>query len=296
MPILAACVLINGVTTLENMPNIADIQIFCQMLQSIGVTTKEVAPHVLEVDARNITSTSAPVEMTSRLRASYYLIGSLLGREKNCTIGIPGGCSIGQRPIDQHIKAFEALGAEVTVTSGKVDAKTDYLKGTTIFFDLSSVGATINTMLCACLANGETTINNAAKEPHIVDLANFLNQVGANIFGAGTDTITIDGVKALKGNHTYAIIPDQIEAGTFMVAATASHGDVLLKNCIPEHMDSLTAKLIEVGADISTFEDQIHVKSNKPLVATDIKTLPYPGFPTDMQSQMGVLLSIAERK
>ena len=265
----------------------------CEILNHIGVTTKFVAKNTLEIDARNITSTSAPVEMTAKMRASYYLIGALLGREKECTIGIPGGCNIGQRPIDQHIKAFEQLGADVEVACGKVIAKAHNLKGKTIYFDVVSVGATINAMLCACFAKGETILNNVAKEPHIVDVANFLNSAGAKIFGAGTDTINIEGVRSLKGNHTYSVIPDQIEAGTFMIAACASRGDVLIKNCTPEHMEPLTAKLIEAGADVSSFEDQIHVICPNRLEAVDVKTLPYPGFPTDLQSPMGTLMAVA---
>ena len=232
--------------------------------------------------------------MTSKFRASYYLLGALLGRSHDVEVGLPGGCNLGARPIDQHIKGFELLGANVQIEQGKIDATVKELKGSSIYFDVVSVGATINLILASVLAEGTTTLDNVAKEPHIVDVANFLNSVGADIRGAGTDTIKINGVPSLSGNHTYSIVPDQIETGTFMCAAVASKGDILIKNCIPEHMESLTAKLLEMGAEIECENDTIHISCNKELNPTNVKTLPYPGFPTDLQPQLGVCLSIAQ--
>ena len=232
--------------------------------------------------------------MTSKFRASYYLIGALLGRCHNVEVGLPGGCKLGARPMDQHIKGFEALGATVDVSNGKVVASADDLIGSSIYMDNISVGATINVMLSAVLAKGTTTIDNAAKEPHIVDVANFLNTMGADIRGAGTDIIKINGVESLKGGTTYSVVPDQIEAGTFMLAAIASKGDIILKNCISEHLDCLTAKIIEMGGNVEVSGDEIRVWCDKRPLKTNIKTAPYPGFPTDLQAQMGVVLSIAD--
>ena len=232
--------------------------------------------------------------MTSKFRASYYLLGALLGRCKNVEVGLPGGCNLGARPIDQHIKGFELLGAKVTVGQGKITAKVDELTGNSVYFDVVSVGATINLILAAVLAKGTTVLDNVAKEPHIVDVANFLNTAGADIRGAGTDTIKINGVSHLQGNHTYSIVPDQIEAGTFMLAAVASKGNILIKNCIPEHLESLSAKILEIGGKIEDYGDSLRVSCNSDLQPTNIKTLPYPGFPTDLQPQMGVVLSIAK--
>ena len=232
--------------------------------------------------------------MTSKFRASYYLIGALLGRIGHAEVGLPGGCNLGARPIDQHIKGFEALGATVNVAQGKISATTNGLVGTSIYMDTVSVGATINVMLAAVLANGITTIDNAAKEPHIVDVANFLNTMGADIHGAGTDMIKINGVKKLHGNKTYSVVPDQIEAGTFMLAAVASKGDINIHNCVPEHLDCLTAKIEEIGGHVEVNDDSIHVWCNDRTSKATIKTLPYPGFPTDLQPQMGVVLSISD--
>ena len=224
----------------------------------------------------------------------YYLLGSLLGRCGQAEVGLPGGCNLGARPIDQHIKAFEALGAKVEVAQGKITAKVKRLTGTSIYMDIVSVGATINAILAAVLADGTTTIDNAAKEPHIVDVANFLNTMGADIRGAGTDVIKINGVKKLHGNTTYSIVPDQIEAGTFMLAAVASRGDITIKNCIPEHLDCITAKIVEIGGTVEDYGDSIRVYMNRRPSKATIKTLPYPGYPTDLQPQMGVVLSMAE--
>ena len=232
--------------------------------------------------------------MTSKFRASYYLIGSLLSRCRDVEVGLPGGCNLGARPIDQHIKGFEALGANVNVSNGKVQATAEKLIGTSIYLDMVSVGATINVMLAAVLAEGTTIIDNAAKEPHIVDVANFLNTMGADIRGAGTDVIKVNGVKELKGGSTYSIVPDQIEAGTFMLAAVASKGDIVIKNCITKHLECLTAKIIEIGGQVEEDGDTIHVWCDKRPQKANIKTLPYPGFPTDLQPQMGVALALAE--
>ncbi|MBR6641283.1 MAG: UDP-N-acetylglucosamine 1-carboxyvinyltransferase, partial [Clostridia bacterium] len=245
------------------------------------------------IDNTNIHTTVAPYDLTSKFRASYYLLGALLSRFGNAQISLPGGCNIGARPIDQHIKAFETLGAEVEVKRGNVYATSKKLEASSIFFDVVTVGGTINAILAATLVPGTTTIENCAKEPHIVDVANFLNSVGANIKGAGTDVIKVTGVKTLKQTSSYAIIPDQIEAGTFMVAAAATKGDVLIKNCIPKHMEPISAKLEESGAEVIEYEDSIRVRMNKAPKAINIKTLPYPGFPTDMQPQFGTYLTLA---
>ena len=292
--ILPATLLVNGITTLDNVPRISDVYNICEILNSLGAVVTWTGEHSVTVDARNLECTHASLELTSKFRASYYLLGSLLGRCHSAQVGLPGGCNLGQRPIDQHIKGFELLGASVDVSQGKITASANDLFGTSIYFDVVSVGATINLILASVLAKGTTILDNVAKEPHVVDVANFLNSVGANIKGAGTDTIKIYGVDSLSGNHTYSVVPDQIEAGTFMIAAVASHGNVLVKNCIPEHLDSLTAKLIEMGAKVETFDDSIRVSmENSEILPTNIKTLPYPGFPTDLQPQIGVALSIA---
>ena len=294
--IIPATLLVNGVSRIENLPNIVDVKLFCEILEELGVGVNWIDDNTVEINAKKIETNAAFSEKVKKFRASYYLMGSLLGREKAATIGLPGGCNIGDRPIDQHIKGFEALGATVDINQDVVSAKTDHgkLKGTSIYLDIVSVGATINIMLAATLAEGVTIIENAAKEPHIVDVANFLNTMGADIMGAGTDIIKIRGVHELKGDATYSVVPDQIETGTFMVAAVASKGDILIKNCIPKHMESLTAKLLEMGANIDLGGDSIRVSYNGHLKNVNIKTQPYPGFPTDLQSQMGVLLSIAD--
>ena len=291
--ILPATLLIDGITTLENVPNISDVKIICDILNELGAKVTWTGEHSLTVDARNLNCTNAPLDKTSKFRASYYLIGSLLGRCGGAQVGLPGGCNLGARPIDQHIKGFEALGAVVDVSQGKITAKAKKLTGTSIYFDVVSVGATINLLLASVLAKGTTILDNVAKEPHIVDVANFLNAAGADIRGAGTDTIKINGVKSLRENCNYSIVPDQIEAGTFMLAAVASRGDILIKNCIPEHMDSLTAKIVEMGATVEDLGDSLRVSCNKRPRSANIKTLPYPGFPTDLQPQMGVALSVA---
>lgn len=291
--ILPATLLIDGVCTIDNLPNISDVKISCEILETLGAKIKWISEHEIEIDTRDISCSRAPLDMTSKFRASYYLLGSLIGRCKDAQVGLPGGCNLGARPIDQHIKGFEALGAKVDVSQGKITAKAKKLVGTSIYMDVVSVGATINIMLAATLAEGTTIIENAAKEPHIVDVANFLNTMGANIRGAGTDVIKINGVKKLSGNTTYSVVPDQIEAGTFMLAAVATKGDIVIKNCITKHLESITAKIIEVGGNVEDNIDSIRVWSNKRPNKATIKTLPYPGFPTDLQPQMGVVLSLS---
>ena len=291
--ILPATLLINGICTINNVPNISDVQILCKILEEMGAKINWTDKNELTIDTRNITTTQAPLDLTSKFRASYYLIGAMLGRTGDIEVGMPGGCNLGARPIDQHIKGFELLGANVEVGKGTITAKAKCLNGAHIYMDVVSVGATINIMLASVLANGTTTIDNAAKEPHIVDVANFLNTMGADIRGAGTDVIKINGVEKLHGDATYSVVPDQIEAGTFMLAAMASKGDLLIKNCITKHLEPLTAKILEIGGNVEDNGDSIRVwYSKRPNKAT-IKTLPYPGFPTDLQPQMGVVLSTA---
>lgn len=293
LAILPATLLINGKCTINNLPNISDVQILCTILEKMGAKITWNTKNEIMIDTTNITTKQAPLDLTSKFRASYYIIGSMLGRTGEIEVGMPGGCNLGARPIDQHIKGFELLGATVTVGKGTISAKANCLTGTSIYMDIVSVGATINIMLASVLASGTTIIDNAAKEPHVVDVANFLNTMGADIRGAGTDVIKINGVKELHGGSTYSVVPDQIEAGTFMLAAMASKGDLLIKNCITKHLDSLTAKIVEMGGIVEDNIDSIRViYSKRPNKAT-IKTLPYPGFPTDLQPQMGVVLATA---
>ena len=292
--ILPATILVSGICTLENVPNISDIKIICDILENMGAKIKWIEKNKLVIDTSNIISTNAPLDKTSKFRASYYLIGALLGKYHSAEVGLPGGCNLGARPIDQHIKGFEALGATVEVEQGKIHAKADSLVGDSIYLDVVSVGATINLMLASVLAEGTTIIDNPAKEPHIVDVANFLNSIGADIRGAGTDSIKINGVKTLKNSCTYSIVPDQIEAGTFMLAAVATKGDITVKNCISKHLESLTAKIIEMGANVEDIDgESLRVWCTKRPEKLNIKTLPHPGFPTDLQPQMGVVLSMA---
>ena len=291
--ILPATLLIDGICTINNLPNISDVQILCKILEEMGAKITWKTSNEITIDTRNIKTTQAPLELTSKFRASYYLIGAMLGRAGEIEVGMPGGCKLGARPIDQHIKGFELLGAEVEVGKGTIYAKASHLQGNSIYMDVVSVGATINVMLAAVLAKGTTIIDNAAKEPHIVDVANFLNTMGADIRGAGTDVIKINGVEKLHGDCTYSVVPDQIEAGTFMLAAIASKGDLLIKNCITKHLECITAKILEIGGNVEDYGDSIRVwYSKRPNKAT-IKTLPYPGFPTDLQPQMGVVLATA---
>ena len=291
--ILPATLLIDGICTIENLPNISDVKKSCEILEGLGAKITWNTPNEITIDTRNIEKTEASEELTSKFRASDYIIGSMLGRKGKISVGMPGGCKLGARPIDQHIKGFEALGAKVEVGQGKIVATAEKLVGNSIYMDVVSVGATINVMLSAVLAEGTTTIDNAAKEPHVVDVANFLNTMGADIRGAGTDVIKINGVKRLAGNSTYSVVPDQIEAGTFMLAAVASKGDVLIKNCITKHLEPVTAKIIEIGGQVEDHGDEIRVWADERPSKAIIKTQPYPGFPTDLQPQMGVVLAVA---
>ncbi len=294
--ILPATVLINGKCRIENLPNISDIKLCCDILKSLGAKVDYISDNEVEIDCSEISKTEVPFEITRKFRASYYFIGSLLGRFRHANVGSPGGCNLGSRPIDQHIKGFELLGANVECEGGTIVADAENLAGNNVYFDIVSVGATINVMLAAVLAEGTTIIENAAKEPHVVDIANFLNTMGANIRGAGTDIIKITGVPELKGGSTYSIVPDQIEAGTYMIAAAASKGNVTITNCITKHLDSISAKLEEMGVSVVENDDgdSITVSCDNRTSKTSIKTMPHPGFPTDMQPQTGVLLSISE--
>ncbi len=291
--LLPATLLLDGVCTIDNLPNISDIKISCMILENLGSKITWNNQNSITIDNRNISTTKASLDLTSKFRASYYLIGAMLGRKGEIEVGMPGGCKIGARPIDQHIKGFELMGANVSMENGTIYAKAKKLKGSPIYLDMVSVGATINIMLAAVLAKGTTIIDNAAKEPHIVDVANFLNVIGADIRGAGTDVIKIHGVEKLMNNATYSVVPDQIEAGTFMLAAVATKGDITLHNCVSEHMEPVTAKIIEMGGSVETMGDNIRVWMNKRPNKAHVKTLPYPGFPTDLQSQMGVVLALA---
>ena len=292
--ILPAALLLSDVCTIENVPDILDIAILRKIMESLGARFENIDKNTIRIDTRKVNSYMATTPDMHKLRGSYYLMGALLGRFKRAIVTFPGGCNLGVRPIDQHIKGFEALGAKVEIEHGHIKLSANKLVGASIYLDVVSVGATINIMLAAVKAEGLTTIENAAKEPHIVDIANFLNAMGADIKGAGTDVIRIRGVKSLKGNVVHSIIPDQIEAGTFMIAAAATRGDVLVKNIIPKHMESLTAKLIEMNVKVEEFDDSIRIYAKDKLSKVNIKTLPYPGFPTDLQPPAAVLLLQAE--
>ena len=290
--ILAAAIMADETVVIDNLPNVRDINVLLTAIESIGATVKRIGPHVVSINGSTINDMTIDYDSIRKIRASYYLLGALLGKYKKAQVALPGGCEIGSRPIDLHLKGFRALGATVSIEHGMINTSADELVGNHIFLDTVSVGATINIMLAACMAEGKTVIENAAKEPHIVDVANFLNSMGANIKGAGTDVIRIRGVKELHGT-TYSIIPDQIEAGTFMVAAAATKGNVLIKNVIPKHLEAITSKLNEIGAHVIEYDDSVRVMSDKRLKSTNIKTLPYPGFPTDMQPQMAVTLALS---
>ena len=290
--IIPAAILSDGVCRIENIPNITDVSSITRILYDMGAQVRTIDKSTLEIDPRKIHTCVASYELAKHIRGSYYLLGALLGRFSHAVVTMPGGCDFGVRPIDQHLKGFAALGASYKLDGGMVDVRAEQLKGSHIYLDVVSVGATVNIILAAVRAKGMTVIENAAKEPHIVDLANFLNSMGADIRGAGTDVIKIYGVEHLNGT-TYSIIPDQIEAGTYMVAAAATSGDVLIKNVIPKHLESITAKLEEMGVEVTEYDDSIHVRREGPLNKCNIKTMPHPGFPTDMQPQIAVLLSIA---
>ncbi|MBR0412275.1 MAG: UDP-N-acetylglucosamine 1-carboxyvinyltransferase [Eubacterium sp.] len=283
--IIPAAILANDKVVIENIPQISDVKLIIEILDNMGASVKLLSKDTIEIDTSLINYQAVGYELTSHFRASYYLIGAMLGRFKKAEVAMPGGCNFGVRPIDLHIKGFEMLGSKVDIVDGMVCAQADKLVGASIYMDTVSVGATINVMLAAVLARGLTVIENAAKEPHIVDLANFLNSLGADVRGAGTDVIRIHGVEKMHG-CTYSIIPDQIEAGTYMVAAAACGGDVLIKNVIPKHLESISAKLEEAGAEIIEYDDAVRVTRFKPLTKCNVKTMPHPGFPTDMQPQI----------
>lgn len=288
--IIPAALLVNGVCRIENIPDIKDVRLIIDMLVRLGASVTYVDDTTIEVNSSKLKTHIAPMELASRMRASYYLLGALLGRMNRAEVSLPGGCNFGTRPIDLHEKGFRAMGATVEIKDGIVYTEAQQLTGTTIYLDTVSVGATINIMLAAVLAKGRTVIENAAKEPHIVDVANFLNAMGANVRGAGTDVIRINGVPEMKGG-TYSIIPDQIEAGTFMLLAAAAGGEVLVRNIIPTHMNCLTSKLEEMGVNVTEYDDSIRIESDGNLKGTSVRTMPYPGFPTDLQPQMVALLS-----
>ena len=293
--IVAGALLTDEEVIIENLPDVRDINVMLEALKAIGAKVHRIESHVVSIQADQLSMKSVDDDAIRRIRASYYFIGALLGKYHQAKVALPGGCAIGERPIDQHIKGFTALGAEVEISEGYFVAKAEELVGQHIYLDVVSVGATINLMLAAVLADGQTIIENVAKEPHIVDVANFLNSMGANIRGAGTDTIRIRGVERLHGT-TYGVIPDQIEAGTFMCAAAVTRGNILIKNIIPKHMESITAKLRDMGNIVYEGDEEIQVIGREKQKGTKIKTLPYPGFPTDMQPQIAVTLALAEGK
>ena len=291
--ILAAAIMTDETVTIENVPNVRDTRVLLQAIEGIGAKVKYIYNNTVQINGGSISDLNVEYEYIRKIRASYYLLGALLGKYKESNVALPGGCNIGSRPIDQHLKGFKALGAKVNIDHGVVSAKAENLVGGHIYFDVVTVGATINLMMASCMAEGETILENAAKEPHIVDVANFLNAMGANIKGAGTDVIRIKGVSRLHG-CTYSIIPDQIEAGTFMMAAAATRGDIVIKDVIPKHLESITAKLLEMGCKLVEGDDWIRVIAEGEVGSTNVKTLPYPGFPTDMQPQIAVALALAK--
>ena len=294
LALIPAAILTEEPVIINNLPNVSDINVMLEAIREIGARVERIDDHKVKIIGATVHSHSLNYDYISKIRASYYLLGSLLGRFHEAEVAMPGGCVIGARPIDQHIKGFKALGAEVTLDNGQVYAKAEELKGCHMYFDVVSVGATINVLMAAVLANGNTIIENCAKEPHVVDLANMLNSMGANIRGAGTDVIRVRGVQKLHSTE-YTVIPDQIEAGTFLLAGAVTGGDVTVNNVIPKHLESITAKLMDLGCDIEEYDEAVRViATDRRLKATNVKTLPYPGFPTDMQPQMTVALSLAE--
>lgn len=292
LAILAASIMTDETVLIDNMPDVRDTNVLLQAIEGIGASVERIDRHTVKINGSNIQGTTIDNEYIKKIRASYYLIGALLGKYKKAEVALPGGCNIGSRPIDQHIKGFKALGTEVSIEHGLINTKAENLVGSHIYLDVVSVGATINIMMAAAMAKGSTIIENAAKEPHIVDVANFLNSMGANVKGAGTDVIRIKGVEKLHKSE-YSIIPDQIEAGTFMLAAAATKGDVTVKKVIPKHLEAITAKLVEMGCQVEELDDAVRVVATKRLEHTHVKTLPYPGFPTDMQPQFSVTLALS---
>lgn len=293
LPIIAATLLTEEDVLIDNIPDVKDINVLLDAISEIGVVVRRTSRHSVTINARGIHSTCLENDMIKKIRASYYPLGSLLGRFKEAVVPLPGGCNIGNRPIDQHIKGFQALGADIKIEHGMIIANADKLVGNDVYFDVTTVGATINVMLAAVLAEGNTVLENAAKEPHVVDVANFLNSMGANIKGAGTDVIRIKGVKSLHGTE-YSVIPDQIEAGTFMMAAAVTNGDITVRNVIPKHLEAISAKLAEMGCKLTEGDDYIRVNGDCELKRTKVRALEYPGFPTDMQPQITVALCFAE--
>lgn len=290
--ILAAAIMTDENVLIENLPDVQDINVLLEAISQIGAKVDRISRTAAMINGSGIGQVSVDYEYIKKIRASYYLLGALLGKYKRAEVPLPGGCNIGSRPIDLHLKGFKALGAKTRIAHGSIIAEAEHLKGSHIYLDTVSVGATINIMMAAAMAEGRTTIENAAKEPHVVDVANFLNSMGANIKGAGTDVIRIRGVERLHATE-YSIIPDQIEAGTFMFAAAATKGDVIVKNVIPKHLEATTAKLEEIGCQVEEFDDAVRVVATGRLTNTNVKTLPYPGYPTDMQPQIGVTLALA---
>ena len=293
LAILAAAIMTDETVLIENLPDVRDINVLLEAMQQIGAQTDRIDRHTVKINGSHIGDYSVDYEYIKKIRASYYLLGALLGKYKKAEVPLPGGCNIGSRPIDQHLKGFRAMGADVKIEYGSIMAEAKHLRGSPIYLDVVSVGATINIMMAASMAEGNTVIENAAKEPHVVDVANFLNSMGANIKGAGTDVIRIKGVEKLHSTE-YSIIPDQIEAGTFMFAAAATRGDVTVKNVIPKHLEATTSKLLEIGCEIEELDDAVRVVCSKGLRSTNVKTLPYPGFPTDMQPQITATLALAK--
>ncbi|MBP5265909.1 MAG: UDP-N-acetylglucosamine 1-carboxyvinyltransferase [Lachnospiraceae bacterium] len=294
LAILAAAVMTDDTVVIDNLPDVRDVNVMIGAMEDIGASIERVDRHTVRINGSKIERLSVDYEYIKKIRASYYLLGALLGKYKSAEVALPGGCAIGSRPIDLHIKGFKALGADVDTGYGLISARADELIGNHIYLDKVSVGATINILMTATMAKGKTVIENAAKEPHVVDVANFLNSMGANIRGAGTDVIRVEGVERLHGTE-YSVIPDQIEAGTFMCAAAVTHGDILVKNVVPKHLEATTAKLVEAGCKVVEYDDAVRViAEDMQLHHTAVTTLPYPGFPTDMQPQMAVVLAVAE--
>ena len=293
LAILAAAIMTDETVLIDNLPDVNDINVLLEAIQGIGAMVQRVDRHTVKINGSAITDFNIEYDYIKKIRASYYLLGAMLGKYKRAEVALPGGCNIGSRPIDQHLKGFRALGADVDIEHGKIVAEAEHLRGTHLYFDVVSVGATINVMMAAAMAYGLTIMENVAKEPHVVDVANFLNSMGANIRGAGTDVIKIRGVKSLHKTE-YSIIPDQIEAGTFMFAAAATKGDVTVLNVIPKHLDATISKLVDIGCEVEEFDDAVRVVAKNRLRSTQVKTLPYPGYPTDMQPQIGVVLALAQ--
>ena len=293
LAILAAAIMTDETVLIDNLPDVNDINVLLEAIQGIGAMVQRFDRHTVKINGSAITDFNIEYDYIKKIRASYYLLGAMLGKYKRAEVALPGGCNIGSRPIDQQLKGFRALGADVDIEHGKIVAEAEHLRGTHLYFDVVSVGATINVMMAAAMADGLTIMENVAKEPHVVDVANFLNSMGANIRGAGTDVIKIRGVKSLHKTE-YSIIPDQIEAGTFMFAAAATKGDVTVLNVIPKHLDATISKLVDIGCEVEEFDDAVRVVAKNRLRSTQVKTLPYPGYPTDMQPQIGVVLALAQ--